>query len=226
MSSDSASSEKPDSLEAAPALPDYVSGPEEPKQAPPLPAYVPGPAYPEYLAPTDDEIITEDQPYADYALPVALSPRYVADSDPKEDPEKDSEDGPVDYPADGGDDDDDDDSSNDDKEEEEEALEEEEHLAPADSVIAPTVDPVPSSEETELSETDESAATPPPPPVPTSSPLPSPPLPPLPASLFIPSPVDHRKDILEAELPSRKRLCRIFEWFKDFRLGFLILQLK
>ncbi|GKG52330.1 hypothetical protein Tco_0547205, partial [Tanacetum coccineum] len=69
------------------------------------------------------------------------------------------EDGPVDYPADGGDDDDDD-SSDDDKEEEE-AEEEEEHLAPADSVVAPVVDHVPSSEETEPFETDESAATPP-----------------------------------------------------------------
>ncbi|GKG67189.1 hypothetical protein Tco_0724735, partial [Tanacetum coccineum] len=52
-------------------------------------------------------------------------------------PEEDSEDSPVDYPADGGDDDDDDDSSDDD--EEEEASEEEDHLAPADSVITPVV---------------------------------------------------------------------------------------
>ncbi|GJX96337.1 hypothetical protein Tco_0352135 [Tanacetum coccineum] len=84
-------------------------------------------------------------------------------------PEEDSEDGPVDYPADGGDGDDDD--SSDDDEEEEEASEEEEaeeeeeeHLAPADSVVAPVVDHVPSSEETEPFETDESAATPPSPP--------------------------------------------------------------
>ncbi|GJT99483.1 hypothetical protein Tco_1109822 [Tanacetum coccineum] len=46
-----------------------------------------------------------------------------------------------------------------------------------------------------------------PPPVPTSLPLPSSLLPPLPASLFIPPPVDRREDILEAELPPRKRLC-------------------
>ncbi|GKA73872.1 hypothetical protein Tco_1076115 [Tanacetum coccineum] len=38
--------------------------------------------------------------------------------------------------------------------------------------------------------------------------LPSSPLPPLPASLFIPPPVDRREDILETELPPRKRLCR------------------
>ncbi|GJZ68489.1 putative reverse transcriptase domain-containing protein, partial [Tanacetum coccineum] len=43
-----------------------------------------------------------------------------------------------------------------------------------------------------------------PPPVPTSLPLPSSPLP---VSLFIPPPVDRREDILEAELPPRKRLC-------------------
>ncbi|GJT88212.1 putative reverse transcriptase domain-containing protein [Tanacetum coccineum] len=46
-----------------------------------------------------------------------------------------------------------------------------------------------------------------PPHVPTSLPLPSSPLPPLPALLFIPPPVDRREDILEAELPPRKRLC-------------------
>ncbi|GKD07740.1 hypothetical protein Tco_1187425 [Tanacetum coccineum] len=44
--------------------------------------------------------------------------------------------------------------------------EEEEHLAPADStaIASPDVDPVPSAEETESFETNESAATPPPPP--------------------------------------------------------------
>ncbi|GKF13781.1 hypothetical protein Tco_0055243, partial [Tanacetum coccineum] len=36
---------------------------------------------------------------------------------------------------------------------------------------------------------------------------PSPPLPPPPSSLHIPPPVDRRKDIPEAELPPRKRLC-------------------
>ncbi|GKB56742.1 hypothetical protein Tco_0912928, partial [Tanacetum coccineum] len=133
--------QEPDSPEAAPASPDYVPGPEEP-----------------------------EQPYAVADSPIALSPGYVADSDPEED----SEDGPVDYPADGSDDDDDD-SSDDDKEEkaseeeeapeEEEAEEEEEdHLASADFVVAPVADHVPSSEEIELFETDESAATPPSPP--------------------------------------------------------------
>ncbi|GJY21992.1 hypothetical protein Tco_0394558 [Tanacetum coccineum] len=138
MSSDSASSEEPNSSEVAPASPDYVSGPEEPEQAPLSPDYVPGPEYPEYLAPSDEEVPVEDQPYVVADSPIALSPGYVADSDPEEY----SKDGP-------------------------EALEEEEedeHLAPADSVVAPVVDYVPSSEEKEPFETDESVATPPSPP--------------------------------------------------------------
>ncbi|GKF25730.1 hypothetical protein Tco_0081624, partial [Tanacetum coccineum] len=145
MSSDSASSEEPDSSEATPVSPDYVPGPKEPEQAPLSPDYVPGPEYPEYLAPSDEEVPVKDQHYLVADSPIALSP-------------KDSKDGPVDYPADEGDGDDDDSSDND---EEEEALEEEEHLAPADSVVVPVVDHVPSSEETESFETDESAATPP-----------------------------------------------------------------
>ncbi|GKE17764.1 hypothetical protein Tco_1425341, partial [Tanacetum coccineum] len=134
-----------------------------------------GPEYPEYLAPSDEEVPMEDQPYVVADSPIALFPGYVADSDPEEDPKEDSEDGPVDYPADGGDDDDND-SSDDDKEEEEASKEEEaseeeeaeeeeeEHLAPIDSVVAPVGDHVPSSKETEPFETDESAATPPSPP--------------------------------------------------------------
>ncbi|GKG18970.1 hypothetical protein Tco_0376069, partial [Tanacetum coccineum] len=118
--------QEPDLPKAAPASPDYVPGPEEPEQAP----------------------LSPDYPYADYASPDAVSPRYVTDSDPEED----FEDGPLDYPADRGDDDDDDDSSDDD-EEEEASEEEEEHLAPVDSVVAPAVDPVPSFEETEPFET-------------------------------------------------------------------------
>ncbi|GJW67895.1 hypothetical protein Tco_0122319, partial [Tanacetum coccineum] len=126
---------------------------------------------------SDEEVLVEDQPYAAADLPTALSPGYIADSDLEEDPKDESEDGPTDYLADGGDDDDDDDSSGDDAddEDEEEASEEdkdedeeeeEEHLAPADStaVASLVVEPVPSAEETEPFETDESATTPPPPP--------------------------------------------------------------
>ncbi|GKA81238.1 hypothetical protein Tco_0787930 [Tanacetum coccineum] len=145
-----------DSPEATPASPDYVPGPEEPEQAPLLPDYVSGPEYPKYLASSDEEVPVEDQPYAVVDSPIALSPSYVANSDPE-----DSKDGPVDYPTDGGDGDDDDDDD-----EKEEALEEEEdeHLALTDSVVAPVVDHVPSSEETKPFETNKFAATPPSPP--------------------------------------------------------------
>nr|GEU29722.1 hypothetical protein [Tanacetum cinerariifolium] len=71
--------------------------------------------------------------------------RYVADLDPEEDPEEESEEGLVDYSANGVDDDDDDDPSDDDEDEE---AKEEEHQALADFFIAPIVDPVPSFEET------------------------------------------------------------------------------
>ncbi|GKA64336.1 hypothetical protein Tco_0763942, partial [Tanacetum coccineum] len=155
-----------------PPSPDYMPGPEEPEQAPLLSDYVSGPEYPEYLAPSDEEVPVEDQPYVVVDSPIAISLGYIADSDPNED----SKDGLVDYPADGGgdddDDDDDDDDSFDDDEEEEEATEdEEEHLDPADSIIAPAVDLIPSSEETEPFETDKSAATPPPPPADQTTPL-------------------------------------------------------
>ncbi|GJS83310.1 hypothetical protein Tco_0749851 [Tanacetum coccineum] len=131
----------------APLSLDYVPGPEDPEQAPPSPDYVPGPEYPKYLAPSDAKIPVKDQPYVVDASPTALSLGYIADSDPEEDPEDESEDGPKDYPADG------------------DYEYEEEHLASADStVVSLAVDPVPSAEETEPFETDESASTPPPPP--------------------------------------------------------------
>ncbi|GJT47188.1 hypothetical protein Tco_0955903 [Tanacetum coccineum] len=64
----------------APPSPDYVPGPEEPEQAPLSPDYVPGPEHAD-----DDKIV-------DY---------------PEEDDNKDLEEDPIDYPADGGDDGDD-----------------------------------------------------------------------------------------------------------------------
>nr|GFC20629.1 hypothetical protein [Tanacetum cinerariifolium] len=89
--------------------------------------YIPGPEH------ADDEIVAEDQPYAENASPIAQSPEYVPESDfemhPEDDDDEDPEEDPVDYPADGGDD---------------------------------ATDQVPSAEETEPFETDESAATPPP----------------------------------------------------------------
>ncbi|GKE72300.1 hypothetical protein Tco_1534341, partial [Tanacetum coccineum] len=200
----------------APPSPDYVPGPEHPPSPVEVP-YIPEPEYPEYLVPSDDEAPMEDQPLPADASPVALSPGYVADSDPEEDSEEDH----ADYPADGGDDDDepsdddDDDDTGDEDEEpfedEEDDEEEEEHLAPADSSAVPITNPVPSAEDTEALETDEAAPTPVPLPseaeverllalpIPPPSPLtplsyplpqiPSPPLPPPPSSLHLPPPV-------------------------------------
>nr|GEY37112.1 reverse transcriptase domain-containing protein [Tanacetum cinerariifolium] len=89
----------------APPSPDYIHGPEEPEQAPSSPDYVPGLEY------ADDEIVAEDQPYAEDASPNAQSPEYVPESDleahPEDDDDEDPEEDPVDYLADGGDDGDD-----------------------------------------------------------------------------------------------------------------------
>nr|GEZ61145.1 hypothetical protein [Tanacetum cinerariifolium] len=144
-----------------PPSPDYVLGPEHPPSLVDI-TYVPEPEYPEYLAPSVDEVTLEDQPQPADASPIAASPDYVADSDPKEDLEDDQ----ADYPADGGDgndepsDDDDDDDTNDEDtkedpfEDEEDDEEEEEHLASADSSSVPIVDP------TEALEADEPTSTP------------------------------------------------------------------
>ncbi|GKG58625.1 hypothetical protein Tco_0594395, partial [Tanacetum coccineum] len=72
----------------------------------------------------------------------------------------------ADYPADRGDGNDEpsDDDADDDTDDEDEDLfddeEEEEHLALADSSDIPVVDPVPSTRDTEVFKTDESAPTP------------------------------------------------------------------
>ncbi|GJW65689.1 putative reverse transcriptase domain-containing protein [Tanacetum coccineum] len=134
-------------------------------QEDPYSDYVLGPEH------ADDEIVAEDQPYAEDASLTVPSPDYVPESDPEADPKEDDDEDPeedsVDYPADGGDDDDDEEGSSEDDEDddmdiEDDDDEEEEHLAPADSVVValPTTDQAPSAEETEPFETDESAATP------------------------------------------------------------------
>ncbi|GJW66405.1 putative reverse transcriptase domain-containing protein [Tanacetum coccineum] len=214
----------PESLEQAPPSPDYVPGPEHP----PSPDYVSGTEYPEYVARLDDEIPVEDHPLPADASPTALSPGYVANSNPsEEDPEED----PADYPADGGDDDEEEEeesSKDDDDEEEEEASEEDEnkedeHLAPADS---------------------NAATPPPPPPPPPRSPLTKVPFsqtrlrrarktvrlqPPMAASTkalifyhdsvksyitttctittFVLPSADRRSDIPKMDMPFQKRLC-------------------
>nr|GEW87067.1 hypothetical protein [Tanacetum cinerariifolium] len=152
-----------DALQAPPS-PDYIHGPEEPEQAPFLPDYVPGPQH------ADDEIVAEDQSYAEDASPTAQSPEYVPESDleayPEEDDDEDPEEDPVDYLADGGDDGDDEEGSSEDDEDDDMEIEadeeEEEHPAPADSVVValPATDQAPSAKETEPFETDESTATP------------------------------------------------------------------
>nr|GFD21977.1 hypothetical protein [Tanacetum cinerariifolium] len=151
----------------APPSPDYMPGPEELEQAPPSPDYVTGPEH------ADDDIVAEDQPYAEDASPIAQSPEYIPESDfemhPEDDDDEDPEEDPVDYPSDGGNDGDDEEESSEDEEDDEmdvkaDEEEEEEHPAPADSVVvAPTAaDQASSAEETEPFETDEFAATPPP----------------------------------------------------------------
>nr|GEY45666.1 reverse transcriptase domain-containing protein [Tanacetum cinerariifolium] len=115
------------------------------------PDYVLEPICPEYIPLEDEHVFSaKEQPLPPVDSPLAESPGYVAELDPKVDPEEYeddvSEDGLVDYHMDGGDDgdDDDDDLSKydvDDKDEDEE--EKEEHLASADvAVVVPTVEPI------------------------------------------------------------------------------------
>nr|GFB26109.1 hypothetical protein [Tanacetum cinerariifolium] len=149
-------------------LPEMLEDPyvEVALQAPPSPDYVLGPEH------ADDEIVAEDQPYAEDASPNAQSHEYVPESDfeayPEDDDDEDPEEDPVDYFANGGDDGDDEEGSSEDDEDDDMDIEadeeeEEEHPAPADSVVVASTaaDQAPSAEETELVETDEFAATPP-----------------------------------------------------------------
>ncbi|GJV70625.1 hypothetical protein Tco_1490620 [Tanacetum coccineum] len=144
-----------------PPSPDYVLGPEHLPSPVEVP-YIPEPEYPEYLVPSDDEAPLEDQPLPTDASPTALSPGYVADSDPDEDPEEDPKEEHADYPTDGDDDDEpfDDDDDDEDTDDEDDNEEEEEHLAPTNSSAIPVVDPVPLAGDTEAFKTDESAPTP------------------------------------------------------------------
>ncbi|GKA01114.1 hypothetical protein Tco_0673779 [Tanacetum coccineum] len=54
------------------------------EQAPLSLDYVSGTKYPEYLAPSNEEFLVEDQPYAAIDSPIALSPGYIADSNPED----------------------------------------------------------------------------------------------------------------------------------------------
>ncbi|GJV71113.1 hypothetical protein Tco_1491108 [Tanacetum coccineum] len=192
--------------QATPLSPAYVPSPMELEHH--IPVYILKPVYLEYHVSLDDDIQIEDQPYAADASPSALSPGYIAESDPEEDPEEDSEEDLIDYAVDT-----DDDEEN---KEEEESLddddEEEEHLAPA--VALSVVNPVPSAEIHIPFPSEEEVArlfalpTPPPSPLtPLSSPLPQIPSPPThhPLPLHAPS-TSRRADIPEDELPPWKRL--------------------
>nr|GEX34266.1 reverse transcriptase domain-containing protein [Tanacetum cinerariifolium] len=197
----------------APPSPDYIPGPEEP-QTPPVsqdedecepmfiqphdPNYVPEPMYPEYIPLEDEHVLSaEEQPLPPIDSPTAESPGYVTELDLEEYKDDESEDGPVDYPMDGGDDGDDDDidSSGDDADDEDED-EEEEHLAPADSaIVIPTVE-LASISLPPKAEVERILAMPTPPP----SPL---------ALLSPPSAGERlaRDDVPETEMPPGKRLC-------------------
>nr|GEY81049.1 hypothetical protein [Tanacetum cinerariifolium] len=61
--------------------------------APPSPDYIPGPEH------ADDEIIAEDQPYAEDASSIAQSPEYVPKSNFEAHPEDDDDEDPEEDPA-------------------------------------------------------------------------------------------------------------------------------
>nr|GFC76972.1 hypothetical protein [Tanacetum cinerariifolium] len=161
---------------------------------------------------TDDEIVAEDQPYAEDASPAAQSPEFVPEFDLEahleDDDDEDPEEDPVDYPTDRGDDGDDEEGSSEDDEDDDmdiKADEEEEHPAPANSIVVASTaaDQALFAKETEPFESDESVATSPPHPayhmtarISIPAPVPIPawsdseiPFPPLPPILSPPSPV-------------------------------------
>nr|GEZ56384.1 putative reverse transcriptase domain-containing protein [Tanacetum cinerariifolium] len=140
--------EQPNSPDAAPQSPIQIPPvPQDEDEREPMfiqphdPDYVPGPMYPKYIPLEDEHVLSvEKQPLPPVVSLTAESPEYVAELDPEEDPQeyedKETEDGQVDHPIDGGDDGDnnDGDSSGDDADDEEE-----EHLALVDStVVIPT----------------------------------------------------------------------------------------
>nr|GEV65430.1 hypothetical protein [Tanacetum cinerariifolium] len=211
-------------LSVVPPSLDYIPGHEEPQT--PLAPQDKDEHEPMFIQPHDP-----DFPLPPVVSPTVESPKYVAESDLKEDPEEyeddKTNDGSVDYPMDGGDDrdDDDGDSSGDDTDnedkDEEDGEEEEEHLAPADSAIVIPTDEIAAITFPPEAEVDRLLAMPTPSPSPFTSvsppsvrerlarctapaALPSPPLPP---PLHMPPPIDRRDDIPKTEMPPRKRLC-------------------
>nr|GEU51776.1 hypothetical protein [Tanacetum cinerariifolium] len=146
-----------------PPSPNYVPGLKEPEQELLSPNYVPEPEDPKYLAPFDAKAPIEDQPLPDDA-PTALSSGYDADSDSKEDPEKEHEEDPANYPVDGGDNANDE-SSDDDDDDAQEAFEDDDeedkdHQALSDPSAIHVDDLIPSAEDTKAFESDDSTPTP------------------------------------------------------------------
>ncbi|GJT02388.1 hypothetical protein Tco_0823557 [Tanacetum coccineum] len=215
-------------FQASPS-PDYVPGPEEPEQAPPSPEFVPEPVYPEFMPPEDEVFPAEEQPLLAAVSPTTDSPRYIADSDLKED-EEDPEEDPTNYPIDRGDDDDDDDESSDDDEDDDESSDDDEDedddtpislpldtevarflaipnlppspLSPLSSPLPQLLSPLPHILSPPLPILASRSKAPPsgtPPLLPIPLPTPSPPL-------LLPS-TDCRAGVSEVTLPPRKRLC-------------------
>nr|GEV21219.1 reverse transcriptase [Tanacetum cinerariifolium] len=160
--------------------PEYVPDPEQP----PSPVYVPyvsEPAYPDFMPPEDDVLPAKEQPLPDAVSPTSDSPRFITESDPKEELEEDDEDSkedPTKYPTDRDDDD------------------EEEEM----SIRAQTS--IPLLSETEVARLLAIPTPPPSPLTPYSSPLPHIPSPSLPASLT--HPLGYRAAMIQlrAESPS------------------------
>nr|GEV06731.1 hypothetical protein [Tanacetum cinerariifolium] len=196
------------------------------------PDFVPEPIYPEYIPLEDEHILSaEEQPLSPVVSPIAESPKYVSESNPKEYLEEykddETEDGPVNYPMDKGYDDDGDSSKDDvdDEDEDKEDEEEKEHLAltnsavviPTDELVSPPkgTEPVIPPPSTDIATT-RAMPTPSPSPLTSLSPpsirerlarCTAPNVSPLPPPLYIPPPVDRRDDIPETEMPPHKRLC-------------------
>ncbi|GJR37238.1 hypothetical protein Tco_1212922 [Tanacetum coccineum] len=239
----------------APPSPDYIPDPEEP-QTPPVPQdederepmfiqahdpdYVPEPMYPEYIPLEDEHVFpAEEQPLPPVDSPTAESPGYVAESDPKEDLEEyeddETEDGPVDYPMDGGDDGDDDDGDSSGitpmmrmRTRRTRRRKRSTQLWPTPLLLYLLLSlitvwlqafiPLPPEAEVErllamttLSPSPPISLSPPPIPSPLlpssgfTAVLPSPLLPLLPPSIYIPPPIDRKDDVPEFELLPRKR---------------------
>nr|GEU97743.1 reverse transcriptase domain-containing protein [Tanacetum cinerariifolium] len=226
---------------------DYIPGPEEPQTPPVLqdederepmfiqphdPDYVPGPMYPEYIPLEDEHVfLAEEQPLPPVVSPTAESP------DDGDDDDGDSS----------GDDADDEDDDAEEEEEDHLALADSTIVLPASELVTPPEETEPASislpPEVEVERLLAMPNLPPslltslsPPSVgehlarlasaqalidEVTAILPSPPLLPLPPPLYIPPPVVRRDDILETEMPPRKRsylfaLGSVYEIRKSF----------